>query len=457
MLNEEEWEEIVTPQSVEEVVGNAAALSDLRRWASAPAETPALVTGPTGAGKSRAARLVLEERGYCVHVLSFSEVRSKKYVVQLMGKLAGAVGVLSAFCGGSAKHAVKNALVVDDVECLPVHMKPLVTTIFQKRGTMPVVFTCNVKYHKLLEGISTKCVRFNFMEVATHEIWEWCENVNVMTGVNMSPALVDDLAVRSGGDMRQAKLWLRQVQNWLYHGYSDKKIKHMIKLAQPKNRDLGLITATAECLNAPSFDIDRALDLYALDRILLPRMVHENIHNGLLGCTGEDATRAAMHAADDMSSMDLMYAKIHGAPHDDELHPVLGTFACWSATRRKMTVPQRTSVAEEACKFPKIMTVRYQNSVNNGYLNGAKGVLPTEGIAYHDTALAFRAMVKKRDYPALATLLCEMKLHPRRVDQLLKILGLSKKRKLRFTSGPQKRLLSLIVEERDKHYVECLL
>ncbi|HEV2317903.1 MAG TPA: AAA family ATPase [Thermoplasmata archaeon] len=113
------------PTKLDEIVGNAEAVRELRRWAdgwgperSAPAQRAALLEGPPGVGKTTAAGALARERGWNLVEMNASDARNRTSIERVAGRAAitHALGAEEEF--RTARSGGRTLILLDEADCL---------------------------------------------------------------------------------------------------------------------------------------------------------------------------------------------------------------------------------------------------------------------------------------------------------------------------------------------------
>lgn len=113
------------PRRLEEMVGNTAALRQLRAWANqwGPERPPprfraALLEGPPGVGKTTAAAAIAREMGWSLVEMNASEARNREAIEQVAGRaaLTQTIGDREEFV--PARAGGRTLILLDEADCL---------------------------------------------------------------------------------------------------------------------------------------------------------------------------------------------------------------------------------------------------------------------------------------------------------------------------------------------------
>tara|TARA_Y100000389_G_C17419758_1_gene496014 strand:- start:33 stop:1382 length:1350 start_codon:yes stop_codon:yes gene_type:complete len=435
----DDWINMIEPYNSSEIVGNRQSIKELKLWLKEPLKTTSLILGQSGTGKSLVAKYVLKEANYEVNIISFSDHHTGKSITSFINEINKSTNVLSFF--EPSVKSKKQALIVDNLECMAIQMKQCLINILELRNSMPIIIICNSKYHKLLDVVKKYSTIYTFEKPKVCELWQWVMNINEIFSINITKKLTEDLIISCNRDIYQITLWLYKIHDWVKKGKKTPYIRKMLKIIPNKDNDVGLIDATIECYKKyTSFkQVDR---LYNLDRILLPRMCHENLFSVISQkndkCKFVDIDNIS-RACDYFSIADLMYEKIHNPPHDDNLHSLMAVFSCYIPQQEILNLDSRCfkKIEPEDMKFPKLMTIRYQTSVNSNYISRIPKSL--RNIDRYCIGNSIKKYVKTKNIPELVEICKRWGCSPSILDKITKVSCFNKK-SLRISKTMQKNM-----------------
>lgn len=195
------WTEKYRPKSLDEVLGNGKAISELRSWASSwqsgePVTKAAILYGPAGIGKTSAALVLAEEFDWDYIEMNASDART----AGMIERIAGPASQSSTFSG-------KRRLVVLD-EADNLHgtadrggasaMLRLVRNSLQ-----PVLLIAN-EYYEIDKQLRDAVKGIQFRPIRSTTIASALRNICKAEEIACDPDALEKIAEAAGGDLRSA-------------------------------------------------------------------------------------------------------------------------------------------------------------------------------------------------------------------------------------------------------------
>ena len=213
-----------------------------------------LVSGNSGIGKTLSIELILKAMKYNIVDLNSDDERDKEYI---KGNIKPMLQVVKNVFGK------KNALVVNDLDCLSDHgfISALIDCI--KETKIPIICTCNDRYNQAFKTFATYCEDIKFRNPSTNEIYNFINPIYKKEKILISENNARTIIENSNNDVRNT---LNNLQ--LYNHKSEMKF-------EKDSTQIGIFDMANIMLSQTS-DFDRKYKTFWLDSDLSPLMVHEN-------------------------------------------------------------------------------------------------------------------------------------------------------------------------------------
>ncbi|MCD6457133.1 MAG: replication factor C large subunit [Methanophagales archaeon] len=205
--NSEEWTEKYRPKTLRAVVGNEAAIKELKKWAEGvrnrnPKSKKAVILhGPPGCGKTSAAHALASERGWEVIELNASDKRS----AGIIKKIVGQASTSNTF--GETLRPRPRLIILDEADNLHGNEdrggKRAITDIV-KRTQQPIILIANDK-RKMGQALqrNSRVIAFKRIEEGTI-IRKVLKRICRAEGIEVEDKALHTLIESANGDLRSA-------------------------------------------------------------------------------------------------------------------------------------------------------------------------------------------------------------------------------------------------------------
>ena len=378
----QDWDMSIQPTAASEILGNADVVSRMMEYIEKKSEEQVmLVHGPSGIGKSEAVRLVLHELGYKQLTIHLSGEHTLKSVESMLQKCVGCRSILD---WGKKQ---KFAIVVDELECLQVFQKAVLMRLLQIHSPtkgiaktskariakvlknyvpldMPVVFICNVQYHRSLEEIEKYAEKFCFDYPSAEEQCMWCQSIAMIHDIRITPNVISLVIAKGGDDIRQLSHLMFTVKQEQRAGHNLVKIRKTLRAFGEKEVQNHLHDLLHNTI-VKNTSIDQAMKNYSEEKILLPWMIFENAYTYLQNAPFECSSLIG-DIANSVSECDLFWEAAHRG-QNYELEDYYAAIATWRIpTYIRKELPQHLR-KRVAFTFPSIMIKRSQMRLHESY------------------------------------------------------------------------------------------
>jgi replication factor C subunit 1 len=248
------------PTDISGIVGNKKNIDAIQQWIQniensvKNTKKCLLISGNSGIGKTLSIELILKAMKYNIVDLNSDDERDKEYI---KGKIKPMLQVVKTVFGK------KNALVVNDLDCLSDHgfISALIDCI--KETKIPIICTCNDRYNQAFKTFATYCEDIKFRNPSTNEIYNFINPIYKKEKILISENNAKILIENSNNDVRNT---LNNLQ--LYNHKSEMKF-------DKDSTQIGIFDMANIMLSQTS-NFERKYKTFWLDSDLSPLMVHEN-------------------------------------------------------------------------------------------------------------------------------------------------------------------------------------
>ncbi len=194
------WVNKYSPKIIKEIKGNRDSvefLVDFIRNYKRRVKKGAILSGPTGTGKTCSVYAFAKENDYEVLELNASDVRNKANIEEFMNS---AMNQMSLFMK-------PKIILIDEIDGLSgVKDRGGATALAKllEKSSFPVVMTANDITLDKLSALVKKCEILEFDSLETNEVFERLNEINKEEKGKLDKFILKSIASRSGGDLRAA-------------------------------------------------------------------------------------------------------------------------------------------------------------------------------------------------------------------------------------------------------------
>jgi replication factor C subunit 1 len=306
----------------------------INEWTPQNKKKCLLISGNSGIGKTLSIELILKDLKYNIVDLNSDDERDKEYI---KSKIKPMLQVVKTVFGK------KNALVVNDLDCLSDHgfISALIDCI--KETKIPIICTCNDRYNQAFKTFATYCEDIKFKNPSTNEIYNFINPIYKKEKIMISEINARTLIENSNNDVRNT---LNNLQ--LYNHKSEMKFD--------KDRTQIGVFDMANIMLSQTSDFDTKYKTFWLDTDLSPLMVHENYINNTMKSKNETEENKLQNldnlfaAANCLSNIDLFESDIEATNWDLMPHIAVNCISASSKCHTKAQIKFPTFLGKTSTK-----------------------------------------------------------------------------------------------------------
>ena len=271
------------PRVLEEVLGHAAEITQLRRWLGPSADDPTApkkpvcITGPPGIGKTTIAHLLAAQAGYIVHELNASDSRTAT--------------VLKNTLQTTNSRLQPDLIIIDEIDTIQDHGGiATLNTIIKTNTHTPIVLIANERPTKI-RPLLGNCIEIRLVPPPLNTIVSHVEKIAKKEGLRIPKASLHALC-----NVRD----LRSILNNLPF-YNDEAGTRENR----KDANYDIFTGTQKIFNDKGLDLGDALNIIDCDVMMIPAMVAEAY------VAASRSVETVTRAADYITYGDIIDRRIH--------------------------------------------------------------------------------------------------------------------------------------------------
>ncbi len=184
------------PENWSEMVGNSGTVAALKNEfkKEAPAQV-FLLHGPSGTGKTTAARIAVKELGVAgseIEEVNSSDARGIDSAREIIQKCR-----YQAFGG-------KRAFIIDETHRATVDWQNAMLKLLEDVPADTYFFLCTTDPQKLLKAVRTRCSEYPFVSLKPKEITKVVKGVMEKEGIELDPDVIAEISTSAEGSPRRA-------------------------------------------------------------------------------------------------------------------------------------------------------------------------------------------------------------------------------------------------------------
>jgi len=304
------------PKDLDELIGNKVTISKILKWFEKfPKEkySNMILNGNHGLGKSLTTKLILKKLGYHYNIIHSSEIKNYR----LTGDLKQAQNFstnLGVTIGGKSD---KFCLIIETIEMitLPSEKSYLLNNLKSnhKKKYFPIILINNGQHSKIINEMKKIVIDIVFYQPSVFDLKPYIKKIIKNEKINMEHKYIIGLIKYCRNDIRKILLTLQDLQDCYQEEEINKnKLKLFFDNNNQKSEEIGLYSSAEKIIYSYK-NMESIIDLYQLEKILLPLNIHENMGHKInyLDISNEEKINLIAKIEDKISYGELIETSIY--------------------------------------------------------------------------------------------------------------------------------------------------
>ena len=273
------WEKYLSPQNIKYLYQNNKTISSIIKYINNPSNKLLVLVGNCGSGKSYLIKVIINDIGFSfVNIFLSQEECLKKTVVNL--KKINNSSVIDFYLN-KKKISNNNIIVLDELECCNIYDKKYILEIvhYFTKNNIPIILICNEKYNKIVESLNNISINITINSPSNEKIKNISKELSCLLNLNFSDKIYNIISRKSQNDYRKLQDIMLNLYNLISHNNinNEKYIIKYLNYIYDKEIEQCLVDITYNFFNNNVNSIDNSEKLFQMEKILLPRIINENI------------------------------------------------------------------------------------------------------------------------------------------------------------------------------------
>lgn len=315
------------PNNINNVIGNKNKIKDIEKWFNDKNKTFMLLTGNYGIGKDTIIKLLIKKYDYSYKWIDYKDDKSKNLLDDIINCNQGQ-NIKKLFNENNKKFI----LVINNIDKITlksekVNIKKLISENKEKH-LFPVIFISNMIYNKLISDISIISNNIKLSNIRDSEMLEYLNIIIKNENINIENNDVKyEIIKYVESDVRKLLMILYDIKNCFDNEIIDiNLINYYFNHSEKKIKDTTLFQAVRELIT--NYDnVSNRLDLYKVDKVLIPLTLYENYHRFIDNNTKINKLELLKNISSSISLGDVIETNIY-TDQNWYLHNIHGFETC---------------------------------------------------------------------------------------------------------------------------------
>ena len=282
MIYNKLWINKYKPTDINDIYGHEQQMNEIIDWISNlnNKNKAIIISGSKGIGKKLSIQLILEKYNYITNIIypnDIKNLRSNNDFNDYYNFNNSIYAKIDLNCKNN-----KIAIIFAESENITLtNEKKYIIDIYKENNKLksfPLIFISNNQHSKLLCELKKNCKEIIFNNLSENDCLKLIDNICINENIQFeSKDVIIKLINYSQNDIRRL---INLFEELSYHLKLDRLITnnlldHFISKSRYKNINIGLFYSTERILNN-YLDNETIYNLYEIEKVLLPLMIHEN-------------------------------------------------------------------------------------------------------------------------------------------------------------------------------------
>ena len=302
MIYNKLWINKYKPTNVNDIYGHVQQIKEIKDWLKDidNKNKTIIISGSKGIGKKLSIELILEEFNYLINIIYPNDIKILRSNNDFMDYYNFSNSIYSKIDLNNKNK--KIAIILAENENITLtNEKKYIIDIFKENNKLksfPLIFISNNQHSKLLCELKKNCREIFFNNLSKDDCINLINKISINENIQFeSNEVIDKLIDFSQNDIRRL---INLFEELSYHLNKNNLellsennlitnilIENFINKSRYKNINIGLFYSTERILNN-YLDYETIFNLYEIEKVLLPLMIHENYLKKILTKNNEN-------------------------------------------------------------------------------------------------------------------------------------------------------------------------
>jgi hypothetical protein len=355
------WLSKYQPQKLDEIIGNKEQINIIQKWLLnfENSDNHAIViSGSHGIGKNLLIKLLLIETGYNIKNIYSTNLKNKNIISEIIHNCSNTKNIYKSF---NQSINQKYAIVIDDTESITLTSeKDNLLELFKfnsEHRYFPLIFISNLQHSKLINNLKKMSLDISLNAPPIDEIKHYIKNICSKESMNIQDDNIYIQIIKfCQSDIRR----LLYVLQDLFYTYNKQIItiemfKEYQYMTQKKDIDVGLYFAAKNLLDDYK-NINKCLQLYETEKVLLPLTIYENYYKKIFKqstLTNDTILDIMSNITNSVSIGDVIETNIY-SDQNWFLQNIHGFYTCVNTSYTMNNIINNNNINNTKNKIPKV-------------------------------------------------------------------------------------------------------